>query len=111
MPAGQPELEGIHLLRTLDDALALRAPAMFRTADLEGVGEVENISTSGLLLERCSAPTRTGHTVWLRASYFPGSTEVPLESRVVRTTETGFAVRFVNLTPAAEHMIGQVLPV
>ncbi len=83
---------------------------MFRSGDIEGVGEVQNISSSGLLLERCSSPPKPGHTVWVRTSYFPGSTEVPIESHVVRTTDTGFAVRFVNLTPAAQRVIGQLLP-
>ena len=105
MPAGTPTAP-----RPPATRFHLRAPAMFRSDEGEGVGEVQNISSSGLLLERCSSVTRTGHTVWLRTSYFPGSTEVPIESRVVRTTDTGFAVRFVNLTPAAEHVIGQVLP-
>jgi hypothetical protein len=89
---------------------SLRAPASYRCDAFEGVGEVQNISRSGLLLERCSAPAREGLTVWLRASYFPGSTEVPIESQVVRTTESGFAVRFVNLTPVVTRLIGHILP-
>jgi hypothetical protein len=89
---------------------SLRAPASYRCDDLEGVGEVQNISSSGMLLERCSAPAREGLTVWLRASYFPGSTEVPIESKVVRTTDSGFAVRFVNLTPTVARLIGHILP-
>jgi hypothetical protein len=88
----------------------LRAPASYRCGTLEGVGEVQNISSSGLLLERCSSPARAGLTVWLRASYFPGSIEVPIESQVVRTTDSGFAVRFVNLTPRVARLIGQILP-
>ena len=88
----------------------LRAPASYRSDAFEGVGEVQNISSSGLLLERCSTPAREGLTVWLRASYYPGSTEVPIESKVVRTTGSGFAVRFVNLTPVVAHLIGHILP-
>jgi hypothetical protein len=90
---------------------SLRAPASYRGEAFEGVGEVQNISSSGMLIERCSAPAREGLTVWLRASYFPGSTEVPIESRVVRTTDSGFAVRFVNLTPVVTRLIGHILPV
>jgi hypothetical protein len=88
----------------------LRAPVTYRGTAFEGVGEVQNISSSGLLLERCSAPAREGLTVWLRASYFPGSTEIPIESQVVRTTDSGFAVRFVNLTPVVSRLIGHILP-
>jgi hypothetical protein len=88
----------------------LRAPASYRSDAFEGVGEVQNISTSGMLIERCSAPAREGLTVWLRASYFPGSTEVPIESQVVRTTDSGFAVRFINLTPVVTRLIGHILP-
>jgi hypothetical protein len=89
---------------------ALRAPASYRGSEVEGVGEVQNISSSGLLLDRCSTPPREGATVWLRASYFPGSIEVPIESKVVRITRSGFAVRFVNLTPNVTRLIGHILP-
>jgi len=89
---------------------SLRAPASYRGEAFEGVGEVQNISSSGMLIERCSAPAREGLTLWLRASYFPGSTEIAIESQVVRTTGSGFAVRFVNLTPRVAQLIGHILP-
>jgi hypothetical protein len=89
---------------------ALRAPASYRGIEVEGVGEVQNISSTGLLLDRCSTSAREGATVWLRASYFPGSIEVPIESKVVRVTQSGFAVRFVNLTPKVARLIGHILP-
>jgi len=89
---------------------SLRAPASYRDDQIEGTGEIQNISRSGLLLERCSARAREGSTVWLRASYFPGSIEVPIESTVVRTTQSGFAVRFVNVTPTVSKLIGHILP-
>jgi hypothetical protein len=105
-----PELNRSNLGRQPATRFSLRAPASYRGSEIEGIGEVQNISSSGLLLERCSAPLREGATVWLRASYFPGSIEVPIESKVVRTTESGFAVRFVNLTPRVAQLIGHILP-
>lgn len=105
-----PDLIKHHPDRQPATRFALRAPASYRCSDLEGIGEVQNISSSGLLLERCSIPPREGTTVWLRASYFPGSIEVPIESKVVRVTESGFAVRFVNLTPNVSRLIGHILP-
>ena len=63
-----------------------------------------------MLIERSSIFARPGWRVWVRTSYFPGSTEIPIPSVVVRTTETGFAVRYADLSPAAEGVIGHILP-
>ena len=94
---------------------ALWAPASFRREEevdqpVDGTGFVQNISRSGLLLDECSQNATPGSMVWLRASYFPGSTEVPIKSEVVRVTDSGFAVKFVHLSPAAEHLIERILP-
>ena len=76
----------------------------------QGTGEVQNISSSGMLIERSSCFAQPGWRVWVRTSYFPGSSEVPIPTVVVRTTDTGFAVRYADLSPAAQDVIGHILP-
>jgi hypothetical protein len=90
----------------------LRAPASFDDGrGTVGSGFVENISRSGVLLAGCSPVPHPGARVWLRASYFPGSVEVALSGEVVRLTERGFALKFIDLTPVAERTISRILPV
>jgi hypothetical protein len=89
---------------------ALRAPVIWGSNGQEGTGEVQNISSSGMLIERSSVFAKPGWRVWVRTSYFPGSTEVPIPSVVVRTTETGFAVRYAEPSSAVQDVIGHILP-
>ena len=89
---------------------ALRAPVEFRGGDITGHGTIENISASGALVEGVSPPVPQGTALGLQPSYYPGSSEVELWAEVVRTTDTGFAVRFINLGSSALELLRSVLP-
>ena len=75
----------------------LSGPVEFRCDDQVGTGTVWNVSASGALVERTSTVVESGTPLRLRLSYYPGSFEIELPSEVVRTTPTGFAVRFTDL--------------
>ncbi len=56
-----------------------------------------------------SAIVERGTPLRLRVSYYPGSFEIELPSEVVRTTPTGFAVRFTSLDAESRRLLAKVL--
>jgi hypothetical protein len=88
----------------------LRGPTEYRNGGVHGHGTVWDISASGALIEEASSPVERGTTLGLRSSFFPGSFEVELKGDVVRHTETGFAVQFVDLGAPEIEFLRAVLP-
>ena len=58
-----------------------------------------------------TAPAAPGTRLTLRSSFYPGSMEIPLRSEVVRETEDGFAVRFIDLGEREETLLRTALPI
>ena len=71
---------------------------------------VWDISTSGARIERASVLVELGARVGLHASFFPGSFDVELMGSVVRQTDGGFAVRFVDVGPLQAELLHLALP-
>ncbi len=84
-------------------------PVEFRGDEGLGTGTIWNVSASGALIERASAIVERGTPLQLRVSYYPGSFEIELPSEVVRTTPTGFAVRFTSLDAESRRLLAKVL--
>ena len=87
----------------------LTGPVEFRCDDQVGTGTVWNVSASGALVERASIVVESGTPLRMRLSYYPGSFEIELPSEVVRTTPTGFAVRFSHLDAPSRRLLSRVL--
>ena len=87
----------------------LSGPVEFRCHDQIGTGTVWNVSASGALVERASVVVESGTPLRMRLSYSPGSFEIELSSEVVRTTPTGFAVRFTDLDASSRRLLARVL--
>jgi hypothetical protein len=88
----------------------LRGPTEYRNAGVEGHGTVWDISASGALIEAASQLIEPGERIGLRSSFFPGSFDIELRADVVRHTETGFAVQFVELGAPQIDFLRRVLP-
>ena len=88
----------------------LRGPTEYRNSGIEGHGTVWDISASGALIEDASALIEQGERIGLRSSFFPGSFDIELRADVVRHTETGFAVQFVELDAPQIDFLRRVLP-
>ena len=74
-----------------------------------GSGTIWNLSASGALVEWASTIVDSGTPLRMRISYYPGSFEIELPSEVVRTTPTGFAVRFMELDTSSRLLLARVL--
>ena len=75
----------------------MRAVVAYCGRDLEGEGAIANISTSGALIEPSSTTAGPGERMGITIFYWTEGAQVcsmDLSAEVVRTTRTGFAVRF-----------------
>ncbi|MEE9280272.1 MAG: PilZ domain-containing protein [Myxococcota bacterium] len=87
----------------------LSGPVEYRGDAVLGTGTIWNVSASGALVERASTIVETGTPLRIRVSYYPGSFEIELPSEVVRTTSTGFAIRFTDLDESSRRLLARVL--
>ncbi len=90
----------------------IRAAVAYWGTDLEGGGSIANISTSGTLIEPASSSVAPGTRLGLLVAYWPDGVElcsVELSVEVVRTTDSGFAVRFKELGPEAMLLLDELL--
>ena len=88
----------------------LRVPVVYRHGTSTGEGMIWNISTSGARIERASIREAPGTSLLIHASFFPGSFEVELPAEVVRETDEGFSVRFIELQERELSMLKAALP-
>ncbi len=75
-----------------------------------GSGFTENVSLSGALIECTSASMPIKAKLRLRFSFFVGSFDIVFLGTVVRHTEDGFAVEFVDMGQAQLEALGRILP-
>ncbi|MEE9280283.1 MAG: PilZ domain-containing protein [Myxococcota bacterium] len=91
---------------------AIRTPVAYWGADFEGGGTLANISLSGALIEPASPAVVPGTQLTVSVPYFPRThvelRSVELRSRVVRSTDCGFAVLFHELAPEASQVLGEL---
>ena len=69
-----------------------------------------DISASGLRIEDVSTQLEDGDVARMRCSFFVGSFDVELKGNVVRQTETGFAVQFLDLGTDQLRLLESILP-
>jgi len=83
----------------------------FVADDQEGSGVLRNVSTTGALLEEVSRPVPCGVVVELYFRFGRGRRRrVHTIGKVVRETETGFAVRFSRIERALERLVLSARP-
>jgi hypothetical protein len=76
----------------------IQVPTEYEHANTSaGTGHTENVSVSGVLVERSSAELPIDTELRMRFSFFHGSFATVFTAAVVRYTEDGFAARFVQL--------------
>ena len=76
-----------------------------------GTGHTENVSVSGVLVERTSAELPIDTELRMRFSFFQGSFATVFTAAVVRYTEGGFAARFVNVDTAQIEVLQRAFSV
>ncbi|MDJ0847561.1 MAG: PilZ domain-containing protein [Myxococcota bacterium] len=83
--------------------------ARYQAGDAEGQGLVTNLSQTGAMVERCSEPLDPGTKLVLRLKPAGGFKTVSVDAEVVRATEEGFALRFVETSEAANELLAEVI--
>ncbi len=87
----------------------LRVPVEYENGG-PGSGILWDISESGARIEEVSRLVESGSSLTLRFSFFVGSFDVPFCGDTVRTTDWGFAVRFVDVSEPQLDMLSRALP-
>ncbi len=91
---------------------SIQVPTEYEHANTPvGTGRTENVSVSGVLVERTSAEFPIDTELRMRFSFFSGSFATAFTAAVVRHTESGFAARFVDLDTAQIEVLQRALPV
>ena len=75
-----------------------------------GSGFTENVSLSGVRIEYASVSMPIQTEIQLRFSFFAGSFDTVFRGSVVRHTDAGFAVRFVDMGDAQLEVLRRSLP-
>ncbi len=83
--------------RRLSPRFNLQAPAEFECAGVRGSGVTAAFSFSGVRIDTATAPVKPGDLLELRFSLFVDSFSTVFNGEVVRETQDGFAVRFLDL--------------
>jgi hypothetical protein len=88
----------------------LRVPVLYRAAKGRGKGIIWDISMTGVRVEVATGKLRPGMHVHIKFAYSNEAQPVVAAAEVVRATETGFAARFVNMSPSLEAQLRLALP-
>ncbi len=83
----------------------VRFSVKFSSKYCNGSGMVQNISSSGALIEDAEPPLLAGGEVKLEFSLFADSLPIKIKARVVRETEEGFAVQFQKADPRTRQIL------
>ena len=83
--------------RRVSPRVRIPAPAEYTAPSGNGTGTVHDISMSGVRIADVSMRLDNEEEAGLRCSFHMGSFGVELTGRVVRQTDTGFALRFLEL--------------
>ncbi len=74
-----------------------------------GSGFTENLSLSGVLIEYASTLIPIKTKIGMRFSFFVGSFDTLFQGTVVRHTEDGFAVQFVDMGETQLEVLRKIL--
>ena len=83
----------------------IKGPVHFEAGFTEGWGTLADISTTGARIDDADPRLKEGSSVRMMISLVEGALPVKLKAKVVRETETGFAVEFVELEPRLKQLI------
>ena len=86
-----------------------RIPVGYSGGRLEGQGIISNLSSSGAALSEITTPVPNGLKLNLEFGALSGLPWFSLRSEVVRQTEDGFAVRFLEPDSEKRRLLGPVL--
>ncbi len=88
----------------------MRIPVEFKGGPERGEGIIWDMSMTGARIEVATAPMRPGTPVHMKFSYASEAEPVFAAAKVVRATETGFAVRFTRMSKALRQQLVVALP-
>ncbi len=88
----------------------IRIPVQFKGGPRRGEGIIWDMSTTGARIEVATARLRPGTPVHMKFSYASEAEPVFAAAKVVRATETGFAVHFTRMSNALRQQIVVALP-
>ena len=83
----------------------LRVPVQFKGGPRRGEGIIWDLSTTGARIEVATARLRPGTPVHMKFSYASEAEPVFAAAKVVRATETGFAVHFTRMSNALRKQL------
>ncbi len=86
-----------------------RIRVRYRTAELAGSGLLQDISSTGALLENVSPRLSLGVELEIEMTFLKDTLPVVVVADVIRLTRTGFAVHFVNMTPRVRKLLRVML--
>jgi hypothetical protein len=95
---------------TQSPRINLRVPVFYRAGEVWGEGTSGDVSMSGALIEFATETPAIDTKLELWFSFFPGSTQVAIPARVVRHTDSGFGVSFIDLQEEHFYLLRQALP-
>ena len=79
--------------------------AEYSGRSVRGVGIVQNISATGALIEEAEPPLLSGGEVTLKFSIHEGSVPLSIRATVVRETDLGFAIEFIEMNPRTRKVL------
>ncbi len=88
----------------------LRVPIKYQSRGDRGNGIIWDISSSGARIELATVGVVPGSTVRMSFSYLPTAPPVLTSAQVVRYTQGGFAVQFVNMGRQTHQLLEDALP-
>ncbi len=77
--------------------------------DVEGSGKLHDLSTSGARLDDVTHRLKPGVKLEILLVLVRGGVPLPLHGKVVRETETGFAVEFCGNSPRVKAVLKTVI--
>ena len=88
---------------------SVQAPTEYEySRDTTGSGLTENLSLSGVLVERASILIAIQSEIQLRFSFFTGSFDTVFRGTVVRQSSDGFAVHFGDMDEAQLRVLRRI---
>jgi len=79
----------------------------FSTGDTEGRGRLANLSETGALIREATQRLYPGIKIRVRIEDGSGGDGVELRAAVVRETDDGFAVRFLQVAPELAPILAE----
>lgn len=79
----------------------------FSTGDTEGSGRLANLSETGALIRESTQRLYPGIKIRVRIEEGAGEGSVELQAAVVRETDDGFAVRFLQVAPELARILAE----